>query len=206
MIKNIIFDFGDVFLNLDKKGALESALKMFEIDTLSDEIHAINALYEQGLMSTEEFLEFYLDNFPHLDKSSLMEVWNCILIDFPDHRLDYIKQLAADKKYKLILLSNTNALHMDWVKDNVPFFEDFKTYFDAFYLSYEVQLRKPNANIYEYVLKENNIKAEETLFIDDTEENITSASKLGIHTWHLNPEVDDITKLFSSKADLFNAN
>ena len=203
MIKNLIFDFGDVFINLDKKGAMDKALNLFGIDTLSDEIHAINALYEQGLITTDEFLEFYLDNFPHLDRNSLLEVWNCILRDFPDHRLEYLQKLAADKKYKLILLSNTNELHINWIKENVGFYEAFKSNFDAFYLSHEIQLRKPNANIYEFVLKENNIKAEESLFIDDTEENIMAAASLGIHTWHINPETDDITTLLTTKGDLF---
>lgn len=203
MIKNLIFDFGDVFINLDKKGAMDNALNLFGIDTLSDEIHAINALYEQGLISTEEFLEFYLECFPHLDKDSLLEAWNSILRDFPVHRLDYLQKLANEKKYKLILLSNTNELHINWIKENVPFYEEFKGKFDAFYLSHEIQLRKPDANIYEFVLNENNIKAEETLFIDDTEANIITASKLGIHTWHINPETDDVTSLFSTKSDLF---
>lgn len=203
MIKNIIFDFGDVFINLDKKGAITKALNLFEMDALSDEIHAINTLYEQGLMSTEEFLEFYLDNFPDHDRDTILDSWNYILGDFPLHRLEFLKQLAAEKKYKLILLSNTNELHINWVKANVNFYEEFKAQFDAFYLSHEIQLRKPNANIYEFVLRENNIKAEESLFIDDTEENIISASKLSIHTWHINPETEDITTLFSTKSDLF---
>lgn len=203
MIKNLIFDFGDVFINLDKKGAMENALNLFEIKSFSDEIHAINALYEQGLLSTDEFLEFYLENFPDLDRDSLLEAWNCILKDFPKHRLDYLKQLSEDKKYKLILLSNTNELHINWIKENVALYEEFKSYFDAFYLSHEIQLRKPNQNIYEFVLNENNMRAEETLFVDDTEENVVAAKKLGIHTWHINPEVDDITTLFSTKKDLF---
>lgn len=203
MIKNLIFDFGDVFINLDKKGAMEKALNLFGINTLSDEIHAINALYEQGLITTDEFLEFYLDNFPSLDRDSLLESWNSILKDFPDHRLDYIKKLAEQKKYKLILLSNTNELHINWIKENIDFYESFRANFDAFYLSHEIQLRKPNANIYEFVLNENNIKAEESLFIDDTEENIITASSLGIHTWHINPETEDVTSLFSTKSDLF---
>lgn len=203
MIKNLIFDFGDVFINLDKKGAMENALHLFGLDTISDEIHAMNILYEQGLISTDEFLEFYLENFPKLDKDSLLDSWNHILLDFPNYRLDFLEQLAAEKKYKLILLSNTNEIHINWIKENVGFYEEFKAYFDAFYLSHEIQLRKPNANIYEFVLNENNLKAEESLFIDDTEENIISASKLGIHTWLLNPETDDITTLFSTKSDLF---
>lgn len=203
MIKNLIFDFGDVFINLDKKGAMEKALRIFEMETLSDEIHAINALYEQGLISTDEFLEFYLDNFPNLNKNTLLETWNAILKDFPNYRLDYLRQLAASKKYKLILLSNTNELHIDWIKENIHFYEEFKTCFDAFYLSHEIQLRKPNANIYEFVLSENKINPHESLFIDDTEENIISASKLGIHTWHINPEIEDMTSLFTTKQDLF---
>lgn len=203
MIKNIIFDFGDVFINLDKKGAMENALNIFKMDELPDEIHAVNSLYEQGLMSSDEFLEFYMDNFPHLDRDSLLDSWNYILRDFPLHRLEFLEKLVADKKYKLILLSNTNEFHIDWIKENVNFYEEFKALFDAFYLSHEIELRKPNANIYEFVLKQNNIKAEESLFIDDTEENISSASKLGIHTWHINPETEDITTLFSAKKGLF---
>lgn len=203
MIKNLIFDFGDVFINLDKKGAMDKALKLFETDKIPDDIHAINVLYEQGLISTEEFIEFYLDNFPNLDQEALLDIWNSILKDFPDHRLDYLRQLAEDKKYKLILLSNTNELHINWIKENVHFYEEFKANFDAFYLSHEIQLRKPDANIFEFVLTENKIKAEESLFIDDTEENIITASKLGIHTWHINPETDDVTSMFSIKSELF---
>lgn len=203
MIKNIIFDFGDVFINLDKKGAMDRALNLFEIDALSDDIHAVNALYEQGLMSTDEFLEFYMDNFPKLDPDDISGTWNYILRDFPNHRLDFLQKLAEDNKYKLILLSNTNEIHINWIKENISFYEEFKAKFDAFYLSHEIQLRKPNANIYEFVLNENDIKAEESLFIDDTEENIIAASNLGIHTWHINPETDDVTTLFSTKSDLF---
>lgn len=203
MIKNIIFDFGDVFINLDKIGARNNALNLFEIDEFPDEVHAINTLYEQGLMTTDEFLEFYLNNFPDHDRDTLLDSWNSILVDFPLHRLEFLEQLATDKKYKLILLSNTNDLHMSWVKENINFYEEFKALFDAFYLSHEIQLRKPNSSIYEFVLKENNIQAKESLFIDDTEENITSAAKLGIHTWHINPETDDVTTLFATKSDLF---
>ena len=60
MIKTIIFDFGNVFINLDINGALQYALKTFKVDILSDEMTAFNSLYEQGLISTDEFLEFYI--------------------------------------------------------------------------------------------------------------------------------------------------
>ncbi|MCX7552204.1 HAD family hydrolase [Xanthomarina sp. F2636L] len=203
MIKTLIFDFGDVFINLDKEGAMNHALETFKLDTLSEEIMAFNSFYEQGLISTEEFIEFYLENFPDLTEDTILHAWNCILMDFPKHRLDFIKNLASEKKYQLILLSNTNTLHIDWIKNEVPFYEEFKNCFDVFYLSHEINLRKPSADIYQYVLAENNLSPENCLFIDDTEENTVAASKLGIHTWHINPKTEDITNLFTIKKDLF---
>lgn len=203
MIKTIIFDFGDVFINLDKQGAMNHALDIFKLETLSEEMMAFNSFYEQGLISTEEFVEFYLENFPDLTEKAVLHAWNCILMDFPNHRLEFIKKLALEKKYHLILLSNTNELHIDWIKNKLPFYEDFKNCFDVFYLSHEINLRKPNADIYQYVLRENNLSPETCLFIDDTEENTIAAARLGIHTWNINPETEDITNLFTIKKDLF---
>ena len=203
MIKTIIFDFGDVFINLDKEGAMQNALNLFELNEFSKEIIAFNSLYEQGLISTEEFLEFYLDNFPNLSREEILDAWQFILRDFPKHRFEFIKQIASDNKYRLILLSNTNELHINRVKENVPFFEDFKNCFDEFYLSHEINLRKPNSDIFEFVLSEHKLLAKETLFIDDTEENILTAIELGIHTWHIDPIKQDIIDLFSEKSELF---
>jgi len=203
MIKTLIFDFGDVFINLDKAGAMKNALERFKMETFSEELVAINTLYEQGLLSTEEFLEFYQDNFSDLTEKEIIDAWNYILKDFPENRLNFIQQLAQENKYQLILLSNTNALHMNWIKENIAFYEDFKNCFDKFYLSHEIQLRKPNANIYEFVLKENNLRPEECLFIDDTKENTDVAKKLDIFIWNIDETSQDIINLFTIKEDLF---
>ena len=203
MNKTLIFDFGDVFINLDKEGAMNHALDIFKLKTLSEELIAFNSLYEQGLISTEEFIEFYLENFPDLDEDDVLFAWNCILKDFPEHRLDFIKNLAKENTYNLILLSNTNELHIDWIKERVSFYEDFKNCFHKFYLSHEIQLRKPDASIYNFVLKENNLNPEDCLFIDDTIENIEAAAKLGIHTWNINPETEDVSNLFTIKKEFF---
>jgi len=203
MIKTIIFDFGDVFLNLDKTGSLKKILNLLELDSLPEDLIAFNCLYEQGLISTEEFLDFYQNNFPKLNRQQLIETWNYILKDFPKHRLDFLKQLHKDNIYKLILLSNTNELHIDWVKEHTLFYEAFKSYFEVFYLSHEIHLRKPETDIYEFVLKVNNLIATECLFIDDTKENTEAAKELGIHTWNINPETEDIVDLFTIKKELF---
>ncbi|MCB0444892.1 MAG: HAD family phosphatase, partial [Gelidibacter sp.] len=78
MIKTLIFDFGDVFINLDKEGAMKNALQLFELETFSEEMQAFNTFYEQGLISTEEFVEFYLENFPKCSKKDILNTWNCI--------------------------------------------------------------------------------------------------------------------------------
>ncbi|ALJ06604.1 haloacid dehalogenase [Pseudalgibacter alginicilyticus] len=203
MIKTLIFDFGNVFINLDIEGAHKYALETFNINTLSEEMTAFNSLYEQGLISTDEFLEFYAENFPKLSNDNLINVWNIMLKDFPKHRLEFIKHLKASSKYKLILLSNTNELHINWIKENVSFYDDFKNCFDAFYLSHEINLRKPHNAIFEFVLNENNLKSNECLFIDDNLDNIKTATNLKFATWHIKPETEDVTTLFKTKNKLF---
>ncbi|MDO5970205.1 HAD family phosphatase [Flavivirga aquimarina] len=203
MIKTIIFDFGNVFINLDIEGHVQHALKTFEIDSFSEEMIAFNSLYEEGLITTEEFIAFHTENFPKISTDEFITLWNFMLKDFPDHRLDFLKQLKSNSKYKLILLSNTNELHINWVKEHIPFYETFKNYFDAFYLSHEIHLRKPNQEIFEFVLNEHKINADESLFIDDNTDNINTAKSLGIKTWHINPETEDICSLFETKSNLF---
>ena len=94
MIKNLIFDFGDVFLDLDKEGAMKNALNLFEIDALSEEMIAINCLYEQGLISTSEFVDFYYNYFPKISREDVIDVWNHVLKEFPTHKLEFLKKIV----------------------------------------------------------------------------------------------------------------
>lgn len=202
MIKTIIFDFGDVFLSLDKS-ATQKHLRKQGISELDAELVDINESYENGLLSTDEFIHYYTNRFEKLTESEFSKAWNSILVEFPRQRLDFIKKLNSSGTYKLILLSNTNELHIDWVKKNIQVFEEFKACFDEFYLSHEIHFRKPDASIFKFVLKENHLNAVETLFVDDTLEHILTADQLGILTWHLKAGQEEVTELFSKKADLF---
>ncbi len=203
MIKTIIFDFGNVFINLDIDGYTKNTLESLNINSFSDEMIAFNSLYEQGLVTSEEFIGFYQENFPDLSTKKFVDIWNSILKNFPEHRINFLKKLKESSKYKLILLSNTNELHINWVKEHILFYEDFKNCFDAFYLSHEIHLRKPNTNIFEFVLKENNVMATQCLFIDDNKENIDTANKLHFKTWNINPENEDVSTLFKTKRTFF---
>jgi FMN phosphatase YigB (HAD superfamily) len=197
MIKNIVFDFGDIFINLDKK-TFAKELQKLQVLQESEEMLPILQEYEMGLISTEKFLLFFQEKL-NVSKISLIRAWNSILLDFPQNRLSFIQELANGGKYRLFLLSNTNDLHISWIKNNwgMQLYNAFKICFEQFYLSYEINLRKPNNNIYKFVLNTNNLIAEETLFIDDTEENTTAAKALGIHIWNLKPGKEDVLELFT---------
>ncbi|WP_166383170.1 HAD-IA family hydrolase [Polaribacter sp. 11A2H] len=203
MIKNLIFDFGDIFINLDKKRFAKELLDLGISQESEASLPILNE-YEMGLISTEEFVAFFEAKF-NVPKEKLVKAWNSILLDFPKNRLKFIQELAESKKYRLFLLSNTNDLHISWIQNNVgmEFYNSFKICFEQFYLTHEIHLRKPNVDIYEFVLNENNLIAEETLFIDDTKENTVSANTLGIHTWNLIPGKEEVTELFVKKKLLF---
>lgn len=201
MIKTLIFDFGDIFVNLDKPATYRE-LEKYGIKDLPEFIRGKNLEYEKGLISSEEFLNSYKTEFG-LEPERTINSWNSILIDFPEYRFNFIKKLSQEKKYQLILLSNTNEIHIDWITKNVPFFGRFRDCFDAFYLSHEINLRKPDADIYAFVMKKHKLLPENCLFIDDTKENTEAASAMGIHTWNLHPSKEDIVDLFTVKKDLF---
>ncbi|MCF6307998.1 MAG: HAD family phosphatase [Flavobacteriaceae bacterium] len=204
MIKTIIFDFGDVFINLDKD-APYIGMKKLGITSFTEKMIETNKLYETGRILTSEFIEFYTNEFPTISEKELTEAWNSIILYFPEYRLEFLEELAASKKYELILLSNTNDLHIERVIENmtIEMYKRFQKCFDAFYLSQEIHLRKPNANIYEFVLDKHHTKAEETFFIDDTSENTETAKQLGIHTWNINPKLEDVINTFTIKKELF---
>ena len=203
MIDTLIFDFGDVFINLDKAGAMKNALEIFNMSSLTSEMIELNKLYEQGLMSTKEFTKGYQSLVPNLSELELKDIWNFIIKDFPDYRLDYVKDLANKTDYQLILLSNTNELHIDYIKKEVPFYDEFKSQFDQFYLSHEIQLRKPEKSIFEFVLDTNSLDPQQCFFIDDTEENTHTAKQMGIHTWTIDPLNEDVIDLFKKFDHLF---
>ena len=203
MIDTLIFDFGNVFINLDIESAHKQSLKLLRLTALPDDIISINKRYEIGAVSTERFLRFYNTKFPHVNTSQLIDLWNIILKDFPKHRMDFLKTLKNQGKYKLILLSNTNALHINYISQNVSFYNTFKSCFDAFYLSHEIGLRKPNEAIFEFVLREHDLNPKACLFIDDTALNTDTAKKLGMHTWTINPSSEDVSTLFITKKHLF---
>lgn len=199
MIKNIVFDFGDIFINLDKEATLKELAKL-GVHSVSDQMLSIAHQYEKGEIVTEDFVSYFKKEFL-LTKGELILAWNAILLDFPKHRLQFLKALSVSRKYRLFLLSNTNDMHIKWIRNEwgEVLYDEFRSCFEQFYLSHEIGFRKPNTDIYEYLLSENKLEAAETFFIDDTLENTIAAEKLGIKTWNLIPGKEDIVNLLTKK-------
>ncbi len=196
MIKNIILDFGDVFINLDKPAIAREMIK-FGFSGITPELSLLFLAYEKGALDSKKFLEQVSGYFPEAKEPDLIYAWNAILQDFPDERLTFLEQLAEENQHRLFLLSNTNDLHIECVKQQMGMekFNRFKNAFEVFYLSYEMGMSKPDAEIFEFVLQENDLTPSETLFVDDTKENTDAAAELGIRTWNLLVGQEDITQL-----------
>lgn len=198
-IKNIIFDLGGVILNIDFKKT-ESAFKLLGWESFSEHITQFHITdlfekYETGRIDDLQFLEGIsgLMGKP-AEHEHVINAWNALLLDFPPRRIELLKKLKT--QYRTFLLSNTNALHLQAFQQRLHdqegvYLEDI---FEKAYYSHVVRLRKPSAEIFELVLKENNLDPEETLFIDDTASNFEGAKKLGIQTHYLTPGTD-ITEL-----------
>ena len=190
-IKNIIFDLGGVILDIDfqrtEKAFFELGITNFkELFGLG---HAASFFkdHEAGRITDEEFLDSLQKLARHSLKSDVVQrAWNALLISFPPERIGLLKKIKS--KYRLFLLSNTNAIHLTaFLKLYSDTFNNgsFEDLFEKVYYSHRMGLRKPDKEIYNYVLRENNLVPEETLFIDDALVNVEAARETGIQGIHL---------------------
>jgi len=198
MIDTIIFDFGDIFINLDKE-ATPLALKKLGLKEWNSNLDALNLEFEKGKISETEFMIGFQNYIPNATINQIREAWNAILLDFPLYRLEFLQMLS--QKYRLFLLSNTDSIHIEQFqhKAGIPFYRDFYQCFEKVYFSFELGMRKPDSAIFEFVIKEHNLLPKNTLFVDDNLQNIESAEKLGLQVWHLQKGEEDVIDLFANK-------
>lgn len=195
MIKNIIFDFGAVLIPIDETLTWESFEKAGALNELKDQSDTFQK-FEKGELSKDQFLQNIQPYFfRKVFLPDLANAWNGMLKPLPEERVSFLKKLKKD--YRIFLLSNTNELHIQHIKDTAgPFlYKQFTRQFEKIYYSHEAGMRKPDKEIFELVLKENNLKPEETFYIDDGKKHIKTAKSMGIKTWHFDPDEDDINDL-----------
>jgi len=190
-IKNIILDLGRVILKINLDNTI-IAFKEFGFPQL-DELDIVFARYpffmhfELGLISAEQFIsDIRKTTGNNLSDESILEAWNSMIGEYYEGAVPLIQQLG--KKYRMFLLSNTNELHEKEYNNRLK--KDYgianlSLIFEKVYYSHTLHLSKPDPLIFKYVLNENKLVSEETLFIDDILVHIESAAKLGISTFHL---------------------
>jgi len=198
MIDTIIFDFGDIFINLNKD-AMQNAFHTLELEEWNEDMKILNKKFEVGKISETEFLSGMQKHVPNASLEVIKANWNTILMDFPLYRLEFLQMLS--EKYRLFLLSNTDSIHIEHFQETVgeSFYSDFYRCFEKVYFSFELGIRKPDEEIFHYIVKKHELSPKRTLFVDDKKENTDAASKLGIQVWNLQVGQEDVVDLFDKK-------
>lgn len=192
MIRNLLLDLGGVLLDIDVQRTFRAFQALVPADRRDDypelrpEIaaHKLFCDFETGAVSPDGFRaglrwEFGLQS----SDAEIDAAWNALLLDVPPERETQVAALA--RQYRLVLLSNTNKIHHDAFADRCA---GVFAHFERCYMSYEMGLRKPDRRIFEVVLSEMNMQPNETLFVDDSAENIAGATVAGLQVRLFDPE------------------
>lgn len=180
----LIFDFGGVIFDIDPDLSRKQFANLFGYDKLQKlEKSGLFVQFEMGLISKEEMMHQVEEIVGQNNSTNLfIDAWNAMLIGYKPERIAWIKKLR--QTHKLLMLSNTNALHFAHfsgilIKEYGVSLYDL---FDHVFLSHEMHLIKPDVKIFEEVIHHQQLDVSKTLFIEDTQENANIAANLGIHT------------------------
>jgi len=201
-IKHIIFDLGGVLLNINPLLSLEAFAQLGKISTheLQDRLKSEKLFekYDTGEYSNDVFrAELCRILGVQLSNETIDKAWNCLLLDFPENRVNLLKEIKAN--FSIFLLSNTNAIHYQSYCD--AFFARYGTAFsDLFcceYLSFRMGKHKPDVEIFHDVIRMSNLNPRECLFIDDLLPNVEAAIKCGMHGLHIDKDIQ-VTDFFQA--------
>lgn len=182
-IKNIIFDLGNVLFPISG----EATIREFEKQGVVNMMDKYKRLIDNDLLLKLEVGEVSPEVFrsevnrifeSNLSAETFNHCWNAMIVSYPEKNNPFLESLKA-RGYNLYILSNTNAIHVEYLKPMANWRDGL---FTKIYYSNEIGKRKPNKDCYEWVLNDAEIEAEETLFIDDRPENTLSAQSCNIAT------------------------
>ena len=194
-VKNIIFDLGGVILNLDNQRT-EDAFTALGVKNFREYFgHGFAADffkdYEVGRIDDRQFIDSVRQlTGVAVPDQDIVDSWNALLLDFPPERIQLLKELR--KKYRLFLFSNTNALHLAALQQiwtNTFGGGSLDQYFEKTYYSHLLGMRKPDRESFEFILKENELNGQETLFVDDAIVNVEGAELAGLKGLFLRPGI-----------------
>ena len=197
MIKHIIFDFGGVLMDLDYRLTVRALADLLAVDFKDkDYMHwflEMFKLYEKDGISSQDFINALQSNSNKTaSDESIIEAWNAMLIGLRRERFEMLKELKSS--YGVFLLSNSNHIHYDeMLKLTSNMFGDIDFHNEFFHKAYYSQLlkmRKPDHEIFDHICAENNLIKQETLFIDDLQQNIDGAIGAGLRAVRHEPKTE----------------
>lgn len=194
-IKAIIFDLGQVLINLEYDKLINAFHQLGATDVLgiwesTDLQKSLNG-FELGNLTVEVFCDHIRKHLKQdTPDKQIINAWNKMLGDIPDYKLDTILDLRD--KYRVFLLSNTNRLHWDYSCENHFSYKGHNVddFFEKSYTSFELHMMKPDKAIYQFVLDDIKIHPKEVLFIDDRKDNCLSAANIGMNIYQARPLED----------------
>lgn len=206
-IKNIIFDYGNVIINLNIDAVFRAFEQIGAVKFTEDweKIMAAKIFkqFEQGILSPTEFrVELRKSMGKVVTDQEIDWAWNQILGEMPVARIELLKNIRSN--YRTFILSNSNEIHFDHYSNVLKKFhhlDKFDQLVEKAYFSFQEKLIKPDKNFYLLVLTKHLLNPRETLFIDDLKENVQTATLLGLNTIHLTPDID-ICDLFDESYKL----
>lgn len=186
MIKNLIFDFGGVIVDINRDNAVKhfESLGLTNAEELLDKYHQRDIFLEveDGRIDADEFCR-KLGEYCHREISfkEAKAAWLAFFVGEYQYRLDYLEELH--KKYNIYILSNTNPFVMSWARsyDFTPSGKSLDYYVDKVYASYQVKWVKPNREIFAHLINDAKIKPSESVFVDDGSANVEMGKELGFH-------------------------
>ncbi len=186
MIKNLVFDFGGVIVDIDT----DNAIKCFDGLGVKNPTDYLNSYKQAGPFFALENGDITADEF--VDELSLLcnrkvsyseaqQAWMGFVVKVNTEYLEYLQLLR--KRYSLSILSNTNPFLQGWARSSefTATGKSLDDYFDNLFLSYKMNCSKPGEEIYRKMLLEGNMNPSETLFVDDGAKNIEAARSMGIN-------------------------
>jgi glucose-1-phosphatase len=189
-IKTVVFDLGGVILDLAVDKTIEAFATLAGIShekaTLIFHTSPEFNLYEKGGMTDQQFRDFLKSAYTaNSSDNEIDHAWNQMLRSIPAIKLNLLETLK--KRYQVLLLSNTNEIHLRYINANLlpANSTGLDQYFHRAYYSHRMLKRKPDAEIFEQVVKENDLVPEQTLFLDDNLMNIKGAESVGIKSVHV---------------------
>lgn len=195
-IKNILFDLGNVIIPISPENTLNAFVKLGFKGKYED-VYKLPVFkqYEKGEISTDVFLKSLQQVLPQHQKiEHIADAWNAMILDFDNSNFLFLNKIKKD--FKLLLVSNTNTLHTEYFEPKIvqATQQPISYFFHNVYYSQIVGMRKPDENIFYHIIQKENINAQETLFVDDTLENIITAQRLEFKTIHFTQPTNELKK------------